>query len=231
MVRTGREQIIKLPPAIDPNAADANNHRISRAEEVKTIAKRRLKIAKSLKKTYATLYDQCLQEIKDKLKATGSNWTSIQRDQSLHKLINKIERICVGFDDHKQEVFNLVQALKTLFLYSQSNKETVEQYKQNFRVLWEMVEAFGGSPGIHEGMIDALLKDNTQVAKVGSPMTSEKKKAQEDATESVKAALLISGADKMRFGKLKDELDNNYLLGTDQYPDTFKKAMRILRNY
>ena len=30
-VRTGREQIIKLSPAIDPNAADANNHRISRA--------------------------------------------------------------------------------------------------------------------------------------------------------------------------------------------------------
>ncbi len=50
----------------------------------------------------------------------------MQRDQSLHKLISKIERICVGFDDHKQEVFNLVQALKTLFLYSLSNKETVE---------------------------------------------------------------------------------------------------------
>ncbi len=50
-------------------------------------------------------------------------------------------------------------------------------------------------------------------------------------TESVKAALLISGADKMRFGKLKDELANNYLLGTDQYPDTFEKAMRILKNY
>ena len=49
--------------------------------------------------------------------------------------------------------------------------------------------------------------------------------------ESVKAALLISGTDKTRFGKLKDELANNYFLGTDQYLDTFKKAMRILGNY
>ena len=80
-------------------------------------------------------------------------------------------------------------------------------------------------------MINTLLKDNTQLAKVGSPMTSKKKKAQEDATESMKAALLISGADKRKFGKLKDELANNYLLGTDQYPNTFKKAMRILGNY
>jgi len=31
----------------------------------------------------------------------------------------------VGFNDHKQEIFNLVQSLKTLFLYTQSDKETV----------------------------------------------------------------------------------------------------------
>ena len=174
-VRTGREQIIEHTPAIDPNAAGANNQRIIRAEEVKTIAKRRLKLATSLKKGYITLYNQCSQEVKDKLKATD-NWASIQRDQLLHELINKIERICVGFDNHKQEVFNLVQALKMLFLYSQSNKETAKHYGRKFRALWETVEAFGGSPGIHEGMINALLKDNNRVAKVGSPTTSKNKK-------------------------------------------------------
>ncbi len=41
-----------------------------------------------------------------------------QRQQLLHELIQMIERICVGFNDHKQEVFNLVQSLKTLFLYT-----------------------------------------------------------------------------------------------------------------
>ena len=47
----------------------------------------------------------------------------------------------------------------------------------------------------------------------------------------MKAALVISGADKARFGRLKDKLANNYLLGLDQYPDTYEKAMRILGNY
>jgi hypothetical protein len=154
MVRTGREQIIELPIAVDLNAANADNQRIIRAEEVKTIAKRRLKLAESLKKGYATVYDQCLQEVKHKLEGTN-DWESIQRDQSLHNLINKIERIYVGFVNHKQEVFNLIQALKTLFLYSQTdNKETVEQYGRNFRALWETVEAFGGSPRIHQRMIN-----------------------------------------------------------------------------
>ncbi len=57
-VRMGRAQIIELPPAVNPNAADADNQKIIRAEEVKTIAKRRLKLAESLKKGYATVYDQ-----------------------------------------------------------------------------------------------------------------------------------------------------------------------------
>ena len=30
---------------------------------------------------------------------------------------------------------------------------------------------------------------------------------------------------------MKDQLANNYLLGTDQYPDTLNKALHILGNY
>ena len=52
-------------------------------------------------------------------------------DQSPHTLIIKIEQICVGFDDHKQEVYNLVQAMTTLFLYTQTKKESVEDYSCN----------------------------------------------------------------------------------------------------
>ena len=76
-----------------------------------------------------------------------------------------------------------------------------------------------------------MLKDPTRVANVAKPTVVEITKAEEDASEAVKAALVISGADKTRFGRLKDELANNYLLGLDQYPDTYEKAMRILGNY
>ena len=47
----------------------------------------------------------------------------------------------------------------------------------------------------------------------------------------MKVALLISGANRCKYGKLKDKLANNYLLGTNQYPDTLVKAARILTNY
>jgi len=126
-VRTGKQQTIELPPPIDGNDPNVEDLKIVRAEEVKSVAKRRLKLEESLKKGYATLYSQCAEEVRNKLKSSN-DWERIQKAQSLHKLIGNKEKICVGFDDHKQEVFNLVQSLKTLFLYTQSDKETVEEY-------------------------------------------------------------------------------------------------------
>ena len=78
----------------------------------------------------------------------------MKNDQSLNQLILKIERICVGFDNHKQEVYNLVQAMKTLFLYNQTDKESVKDYSHNLTSLWDTTEAFGASPGIHRGLVE-----------------------------------------------------------------------------
>jgi hypothetical protein len=229
-VRAGKKQLIVLPPAFDENATDVNNQRIIRAEEVKMVPKRRLKLEAALKKGYAMVYNQCLQEVKDKLEAIN-DWDCIQQDQSLHKLIQKIEWICVGFDNHKQEVFNLVQALKMLFLYTQGEKEGINQYGCNFRSVWDMVEVFGGLPGVHKGLVNVLLKDPSWVNNIYNVTPKEHTEAKETICKAVKAAMLISGADKRQYGKLRDELANNYLLGTDQCPDTFDRAVRVLGNY
>ena len=85
------------------------------------MTKRRITLNQDLKKGFDTVYDQCSQEVRDKLESSD-RWETVQTDQSLHKLILKIEQICVGFDDQKQEVYNLVQAMKTLLLYTQTEK-------------------------------------------------------------------------------------------------------------
>ena len=155
-VWTGMEQIIALPPPVDTNAADADDQKIIQEEAVRAIAKRKAKLDNALKKGFATVYDQCSLEVRDKLEASDE-WNRVQKEQSLHDLISRIERIYVGFDDHKQEVFNLVQALKTLFLYTQTETESVDEYVRNFKSLWDTVEAFGGSLGIHQGLVNGFL--------------------------------------------------------------------------
>ena len=102
-----------------------------------------------------------------------------------------------------------------LFLFTQGEKDTVDEYGRNFRSLWDTVEAFEGSPGIHGGLVEGLLNEPGRVTNPGNITAAERRVAEEEANKSVKVALLISGADKRRYGKLKDKLANNYLLGTD----------------
>ncbi len=62
-------------------------------------------------------------------------------------------------------------------------------------------------------------------------MAAQVMAAEEELSKKVKAALLISGADRQCYGALKDSLANNYILGSDHYPDAFGKVMHILGNY
>ena len=135
------------------------------------------------------VYDQCSLKVRDKLNASY-DWDKTQREQSLHELITKIERICVGFEDYKQEVFNLVLALKSLFLYTQGEKEGVNKYALNFRSLWDTVEAFGGLLGLHKGLVKRLLATPGWVANLSSITATELGDAEEEVADAVKAAIL-----------------------------------------
>jgi hypothetical protein len=117
-----------------------------------------------------------------------------------------------------------------LFLYTLGEKDRVDKYRHNFRSLWDMVEAFGRLPGMHKGLVEELLRNPTHINNVNNMTKTDCAIAKEDVSEAVKAALLISRADKRRYGKLKDELATNYLLGNGQYPDILDKALHILGN-
>ncbi len=100
----------------------------------------------------------------------------------------------------------------------------VKEYGRNLKSFWDTVKAFEGTPGLHRGMMEALARDPKKVVDPNNLRADEITKLKNEVNKAVKAALLISGADKRRFGKLRDNLANNYLLGTNQYPNTFEKA-------
>ena len=98
--------------------------------------------------------------------------------------------------------------------------------------MWYTAEAFGASPGIHWGLLGGwLLAEPGRIADVNNITDVEQAEAETQTLDAVKAALLISGADKRRYGGLKNDLGNNYLMVTDQYPDTTEKVRVLLGNY
>ncbi len=59
-----------LPAPINQNAANAADQKIIHDEAVKAIAKLKAKLDGALKKGYAMVWDQCLQEMREKLESS-----------------------------------------------------------------------------------------------------------------------------------------------------------------
>ena len=75
-IRSGMKQLITLLPPVDQNDPDKEDLEAIQAEDIKTVAKRRQKLKESLLKGYATVYAQCSQGVRDKLKAL-KDWSTI----------------------------------------------------------------------------------------------------------------------------------------------------------
>ena len=98
--------------------------------------------------------------------------------------------------------------------------------------MWDTAEAFGESPGIHRGFVEGwLIAEPGRISEVNNITDVERTEAETQASDAVNAALLTSGADKRRYGGLKNDLGNNDLMGANQYPDTTEKSRVLLGNY
>ncbi len=73
-----------------------------------------------------------------------------------------------------------MQALKTLFLHTQGERESVEEYSRNFKSLWDKVEAFKGFPGMQKGLISGLRKLPGRAGDPDNVMTKEFKAAEDE---------------------------------------------------
>ena len=98
--------------------------------------------------------------------------------------------------------------------------------------MWDTAEAFGAPPGIHRGLVKGwLLAKPGRVTDIYKITNAEQVEAETETSDAVNSALIISAANKRRHGGLNNDLGNNYVLGTYQYPDTTEKERLLLGNY
>jgi hypothetical protein len=77
MVKTGKVQVNTLLRAVDPNVPDVVDQKIIQEEAIRAIPKSKAKLDSVLKKGYATVWDQCSQDVHNKLEASN-NWGQIR---------------------------------------------------------------------------------------------------------------------------------------------------------
>jgi hypothetical protein len=87
-----------------------------------------------------------------------------------------------------------------------------------------VLKAIGADIGLDSGMRKTLNEDRDMLT-----MTSDEKKAiDEEVVERFIAITLLMGADRRRYGRLLDNLENEFVAGHDNYPKTLTDAYNRL---
>mmetsp|Transcript_1121 Transcript_1121/g.2410 ORF Transcript_1121/g.2410 Transcript_1121/m.2410 type:complete len:630 (-) Transcript_1121:237-2126(-) len=227
-IKTGERQRVDFPPALAANA-DPDEAAV-RQVLVEGVGKSRLKLKGARPTGFSIVMAQCSQAVKDKIHAS-ENFETIDENSEVHHLITLIQRVCTGFEEHRAQTYGIVEAMFQLHCYVQEYNQSVSKYIKNHKALWEASEAFGASPGFHDGLAMQWLANAHWVADRNAPTREEHTRAARESSEAVQACMLIYGADQQRFGELKADLNNDYLKGNDCYPKTVERARNLLENW
>jgi hypothetical protein len=101
-------------------------------------------------------------------------------------------------------------------------------FLEKFLTCVAVLEQYGGTIGRDQGAVE----DEIEAAGYTILATAEETKQASDIARSKFLAMsYLLMVDKQRYGKLLDELENDFTKGTDNYPDSVTNAYNLVVNH
>jgi len=171
---------------------------------------------------------QCTDLLQSKLKQQ-SQWLRTILDQDAIALLAMIKAITFKFEDQKFLPLALHQAKCMLYAFRQGNM-SCHEYLQKFQNLVDVAVAYHGQ--IHDYAILDIVTESSHpgVLFLGLPVANQDAMTLA-AHELQMATMFIAQADKRHYGKLQEELENDFTCGNDGYPQTLVKAYHMINKY
>ena len=147
----------------------------------------------------------------------------VESDQDGISLLVMIEKIVCGVEEYLQETMYIVMDEKMLhMLWQNTNVEN------NVTVL----EAYAGRITVPPTLVDDNLRElYPSLSDLKNVLLYQHDAETEAAKEQYLACMLFVGTTNAKFGNLKDDLSNSYLLGDDQYPKNMEGIVSLLKNW
>jgi hypothetical protein len=174
---------------------------------------------------YSIIYGQCSDVMRAKIESRPGFDTMESTSDSLC-LLENIRTVMFQFQSQRYTPLALHEAKRRYNTFSQDRHMTCQQYYETFKNNVEVIEYCGGDIGQDPGLVDAELTtagtDRTKAT------VTQLKTAEAAAREHVLAIGFLYGSDRARYGKLLEDLENSYVQGNDNYPDTLQQAYTLL---
>lgn len=165
------------------------------------------------KKIFTILLGQCTPSLLTSVKSS-TGWTKKNEEKDPIWLLSQLKKLTVGIEDFQNELVNAHDALTRIYRMWQRPLETNDDYLERFKEYWATSEATAG--------VNCLVPEFRRTSDKYCFMTDS------EWTEATKAMYFFLHADKIRFGDKIREIQENVVLGNDNFPTTVEAAYRIL---
>jgi len=211
LVKYGTEKTFQKPTRPDEKEAKVPG-RLEEYKEEMAIYRKESKMYDDFKaKTYIRILDRCCLEWKHRLEKDGE-FSKLEQDTDVVGILKKLKAIAFKTDGGQYKPLIQANVMRKLFGIRQGTNEKTNNYYKRFLATLEVSnEHWGGN----------LVPANTP----------NKDKDKATANARLVSMIFLDGSDPKRFGKLKNNLHNAFISGTDNYPETLEDVLELLVDF
>ena len=195
-------------------------------KEIDAYVKKKDYIDENMMTLYSLIWGQCTDIMRQKVEAHES-FAGVSSTGDGLGLLKLVKSIAFQFQSQKYLPHALHEALKRYYNCSQGKYASTNAYLEHFQNVVAVVTESGGSIAGHKGVEDLVLAEmNVERANMTD---EEEKQMKEKATGRSTAMAFLLGCDRSRYGRLIEDLENDFLHGRDRhYPNTIGEAYDLL---
>ena len=219
-------ELTVIDEPVDPPADHTRTQERIWQKKVDEFVARETQLRENVKTLYSLVLGQCTDIMKQKLEGLDS-FETISSENNGMELLKSIKIITFQFQGQKFLPQAMHEAKRRFYLCYQNKYMTTAQYLEYFQNLVDVIDHIGGSVGDDSGLFEDFVNQNEiDIA------TADIDKIGLAAKDQYLAVAFLLGADRSRYGRLIESLENDHIRGKQAaFPKTLTSAYNLLTNW
>jgi hypothetical protein len=176
-------------------------------------------------KLYSLIWGQSSKTTQSKLE-THANFDQCKTEYDSLGLLKIIREFVFKSDDRQYKYKAEDQAKRAYYNLRHAPEMSCQEYFERVRNMVDVIKSLGGSLAD-----DMHLTDELPARQARGYTDAQKQEARERILNKTVAYGILVRADRGRYGKLIEEIENDFLKGNNDYPKTPVEAYNLLVNY
>jgi Reverse transcriptase (RNA-dependent DNA polymerase)/Zinc knuckle len=213
--------LVNITAPTDPSSTATKTELKIWEKEIDEYVKRRQRLQKNVQSLFSLLLAQCTDAMQAKLESVAG-YEQALADHDGIELLKIIKGIAFNFQNQKYLPHAVHEAKRRFFMQVQGKHMSAQEYLTQFNNHVDVLKHVGAVIGPDTSIAQELAGGGTKTVSA----THNK-----EATERYLAVAFLLGADRIRYGKLIEDMENSYLQGQNNYPKTINDAYNLLSNW